>query len=130
MKRNTMSGKNILVVDDESAIREMMKVILSNYEVTEASNGCEAIERCNEKNPDLILMDVKMPKMDGIEATKAIMNKYPHTKVVAITAYATDKKKEMLDAGAINVLEKPFKKDQIRGTVEEQFRTTKGNYCS
>jgi len=105
----------ILIVDDEPAMREVMGLILKNYDIVEAANGYEAIKRCDEKKPDLILMDIMMPRMNGIEATKAILKKYPDVKIVAVTAYTTHKGKEMLEAGAIEVLDKPF----VRKKLEE-----------
>ena len=108
----------ILIVDDEPAIREVMRLILKNYEVIEASNGIEALKKCEEFKPDLILMDIMMPRMNGIEATKAILEKFPDAKIVAVTAYATHKGKEMLEAGAVDILEKPFGRKKLEELVE------------
>ncbi len=108
----------ILIVDDEPAIREVMKLILKNYEIVEASNGVEAVEKCEKKKPDLILMDIMMPRMNGIEATKTILEKFPDAKIVAVTAYATHKGKEMLEAGALEILEKPFGRRKLEELVE------------
>lgn len=107
----------ILIVDDEPAMREVMRLILKNHEIVEAASGYEAIRRCDEKKPDLILMDIMMPRMNGIEATKAILQKYPDVKIVAVTAYATHKGKEMLEAGAIEILEKPFGRKKLEELV-------------
>jgi len=111
-------GVRILIVDDEPAMREVMKLILKNYEVMEASNGLEAVKKCEEKKPDLILMDIMMPRMNGIDATKAILEKFPDAKIVAVTAYATHKGKEMLEAGALEILEKPFGRKKLEELVE------------
>jgi CheY-like chemotaxis protein len=108
----------ILIVDDEPAMREVMRLILKNYDIIEASSGFEAVTRCNESKPDLILMDIMMPRMNGIEATKAILEKHPDAKIVAVTAYATHKGKEMLEAGAIEILEKPFGRKKLEELVK------------
>lgn len=108
----------IVVVDDEPAMREVMALILRDYDVVEASNGYEAIKRCKERTPDIILMDIMMPRMNGIEATKTILREHPDVKIVAITAYATHKGKEMLDAGAIEILEKPFGRKKLEDIIK------------
>lgn len=108
----------ILVVDDEPAMREVIRLILKDYDIVEASGGYEAIKRCDEKKPDLVLMDVMMPKMNGVEATNVILEKYPEIKVVAVTAYKTHKGKEMLGAGALEILEKPFRKADLQELVQ------------
>lgn len=107
----------ILIVDDEPAMREVMRVILNNFNVMEASNGYEAIRICEEFKPDLVLMDIMMPRMDGIEATQKILGKYPGTKIVAVTAYKTHKGEAMLEAGAVDILEKPFRRKQLEELV-------------
>lgn len=114
-----MAKKNIkiLIVDDEPAMREVMRVILNNFNVMEASNGYEAIRICEEFKPDLVLMDIMMPRMDGIEATQKILEKYPGTKIVAVTAYKTHKGEAMLEAGAVDILEKPFRRKQLEELV-------------
>lgn len=120
-------GVRILIVDDEPAMREVMKLILKNYEVIEASNGLEAVKKCEEKKPDLILMDIMMPRMNGIEATKAILEKFPDAKIVAVTAYATHKGKEMLEAGALEILEKPFGRKKLEELVERLIEEDTGS---
>lgn len=70
-----MAGKNILIVDDAAFMRMMIKDILSGSGfsiVGEAENGIKAVEKYSELNPDLVIMDITMPEMDGIEAVKAI----------------------------------------------------------
>ncbi|MFP3908759.1 MAG: response regulator [Archaeoglobaceae archaeon] len=108
----------ILIVDDEPAMREVMALILKDYDAIECSNGYEAIKRCEEKVPDIILMDIMMPRMNGIEATKTILKEFPDVKIVAVTAYATHKGKEMLDAGAVEILEKPFGRRKLEEIIE------------
>ncbi len=84
----------ILICDDQALIRESLAIILEKQEdlkvVGEASNGKEAVEMAGTLEPDLILMDMRMPVMDGIEATKAIHQKHPQIKVVALTTFEED----------------------------------------
>ena len=63
----------VLIVDDNEKLRDIFKLILKEYHILEANNGIEAIEVFKEKQPDLILMDILMPEMDGIAATKEII---------------------------------------------------------
>jgi two-component system response regulator DevR len=93
---------NILLVDDHEIVRLGLKEILSDFPgfkiVGEAGDGVMAIEKALKYKPDVILMDIRMPKMDGVDATRRIMEKLPDTKVIILTSYADD---DML-FGAIN----------------------------
>ncbi len=109
----------VLIVDDEPAMREVIGLILSSYYTVGAANGYEALKLCEEVRPDIVLMDIMMPRMNGIEATKAILKKNPETKIIAITAYASNKGKEIIDAGAVELLEKPFRRRQLEELVEK-----------
>ncbi|WP_209125632.1 response regulator transcription factor [Alkalihalobacillus sp. BA299] len=79
----------ILIVDDHEHAREAIREILATYEnfqiVGEATNGIAAIEMTEQLMPDVILMDINMPKMDGLEATKIIKTKHPYVKIIIIT---------------------------------------------
>jgi len=104
----------ILIVDDEPTMREAMKLILcKNFDVIEASNGLEAIQMYEKYKPDVVLMDIMMPIMNGIESTKLLLKKNPDALILAITAYSSRKGKEMLDAGAKDILPKPFKRGEL-----------------
>lgn len=84
----------VLIVDDQSLIREGLTMMLSLYShilvVGEAVNGREAIEILKENEVDLILMDIRMPVMNGVEATKIIKEQYPHIKVLILTTFNED----------------------------------------
>ncbi len=84
----------VLIVDDQTLIREGLNMMLSLYEeikiVGEATNGQEAIEAIEEKELDLVLMDIRMPLMDGVEATRIIKKKYPHIKIIILTTFNED----------------------------------------
>ncbi|MDI9645611.1 MAG: response regulator [Archaeoglobales archaeon] len=103
----------ILIVDDEIAMREILKIMLKNYVIVEASNGREAIKIFCEERPEVVLMDIMMPLMDGIKATAEIKKIDPNVKIIAITAYATAKGDQILEAGADFILKKPFTRREV-----------------
>jgi DNA-binding NarL/FixJ family response regulator len=86
-----MTKKKIIIVDDHKLFRDGIKLLiysLKEYEVIgEASDGIEFLDLLENKGPDLVLMDISMPKMDGIKATKKAVEKYPHLKIVALSMF-------------------------------------------
>ena len=99
-----MTKKRILIVDDDPAIRAMEKIILGTekFELLTAENGLEAVQQFEAGHPDVILMDIGMPIMDGIEATRIIRSKEGGggPKIVAVTAAAfVQNQEEILAAG-------------------------------
>jgi len=100
-------------VDDEIAMREILKIMLKDYRVIEASNGREAVELYKKEKPDIVLMDIMMPLMNGIEATSEIKKIDPNAKIVAITAYASSKGEKVMNAGADYILKKPFTRRDV-----------------
>lgn len=111
--------KKILLVEDEPDLLEIFGYMLSGYEVIKAGNGEEAIELFKVHKPDIVLMDVELPGIDGVEATKKILSYKPDTKVIAITAFASRRGREMLKAGAVEVLKKPFRMQELLETVKK-----------
>jgi CheY-like chemotaxis protein len=103
----------ILVVDDDGYIRNIIRTMLEEHEVIEAENGQEALRLYEESGPDLVLMDTMMPDMNGIEATRRILELDPDAKVLMVTAFASSKKEEMLDAGVKEVIPKPLRMDDL-----------------
>ncbi len=102
----------ILIVDDNDDLRFLLKIMLGEYITLEARNGSEAVGIFKTAKPDLVLMDILMPVMDGIEATKAIIKIDPYAKILAITAYAS-KAETIIKAGAKEVIQKPMRKKTI-----------------
>ncbi len=111
----------VMVVDDDDSIREIIKVMLKEYEVIEATNGLEAIKLYSQMRPDIVLMDVSMPVLDGVEATREILKLDPDAVVIGLTAFARSKGKDMIEAGAKEVVEKPFTRSILKGIIEKYF---------
>ncbi|MCB8815414.1 response regulator transcription factor [Desulfosporosinus shakirovi] len=120
---------NVLIVDDDALIREGLKILLEIEEdflvVGTASNGQEALEMCRKEKPDLVLMDIRMPVMDGVLGTKLIKSHFQDIKVVILTTFKDDEYiKEALKSGA----EGYILKNQPADTIIESLRAVgKGN---
>ena len=103
---------SVLVVDDDSMMREMLKLILlsDDYKVIgEASNGQDAIALCAMHKPGLVLLDINMPKMDGLQALEEIRKVSPATIVLMVSAESTmDKVREAIEKGASGFVVKPL----------------------
>lgn len=112
-----LAGKSILVTDDNEINRLLASTILENYgaKISEAKNGQEAVELALSNHFDLVLMDVQMPIMDGIEATRAIRKaKQKYVPIVALTAFALKgDNQKCFDAGMDDYLSKPFEEIQL-----------------
>lgn len=111
----------ILVVDDATFMRMMLKDILTRngFEIAgEAENGYRAIEKYKELSPDLVLMDITMPELDGIGAVKQIRAEDPNAKIIMCTAMGQHGMVlESIQAGARDFIVKPFQPDRIIETV-------------
>jgi len=101
--------KRLLVAEDNDSNYMLMTYILKNhYEFFRAINGKEAVEKALAEKPDLILMDIKMPLMDGLEATRQIKAQQPDLPIIALTANAFDTdRQQALDAGCNDFITKP-----------------------
>jgi DNA-binding NtrC family response regulator len=115
------SKERVLVVDDELAPRESIRMVLKDkYAVSTAAGAIEALEMLSNDPVDLVVMDIKMPRMDGITALREIKKAYPETEVILLTAYASlDTVKDATRFGAFDYLLKPFDKDDILMVVEK-----------
>lgn len=111
----------ILVVDDEAINIHYLQILLKNKvkRVDHASNGKEAVEMAMKNDYHLILMDIKMPVMNGIEATKILKAHNPDQRIVAQTAFTLpEDASRVLDAGCDDILSKPVKKELLIEMVE------------
>jgi ATP-dependent Lon protease len=114
----------VLVVDDEEIARANMGHVLTKegYQVKTAANGLEALERAKEQAFDLILTDLKMDKMDGLQLLEAVKDVAPHAAVIMITGFATvDSAVAAMQKGAVHYLPKPIKIEELRATVKKIF---------
>ena len=113
--------KKILVAEDNDSNFILMTYILKKYYAYErAKNGKEAVDLVKSNTYDLVLMDIKMPVMDGLEATKAIKEKHPNLPIVALTANAFDSDRQLaLDAGCNDFLSKPVSSDLCIKTIRK-----------
>ena len=113
--------KKILVAEDNDSNFILMTYILKKYYAYErAKNGKEAVDLVNINTYDLVLMDIKMPVMDGLEATKAIRENHPDLPIIALTANAFDSDRQLaLDAGCNDFLSKPVSSDLCIKTIRK-----------
>jgi DNA-binding NarL/FixJ family response regulator len=113
----------VLIVEDHAMVRAGLSELLGNREdievVGEAADGAEAVDRATELEPDVVLMDLSMPNVDGIEATRKISEVVPEAHVVVLTSFS-DRERilEALDAGAVGYLLKDLEPEELhRGVV-------------
>ena len=110
-------SKTILIAEDEESNFKYLQLALRNtgVNIIRAKNGRQAIEKCkNNSHIDLVLMDIKMPEMDGLQATREIRKFADHLPIVALTAYAmADDKETSLEAGCNDYISKPVKRNRI-----------------
>lgn len=116
-------GKNILVCDDAAFMRMMIKDILTKngYNIAgEAENGQKAVEKYNETKPDLVLMDITMPEMDGIQALKKIKEMDPGASVIMCSAMGQQTMViEAIQSGAKDFIVKPFQAERVLEAVKK-----------
>jgi two-component system cell cycle response regulator DivK len=114
-------GRRVLIADDFADTRRLTRLILekNGYEVDEASDGFEAVKMAVKHPPDIILMDLAMPVMDGIQATQAIRQhiELSGIPILAVTAYGDFYSERARDAGCNDVIQKPLAIGQIQPLV-------------
>jgi CheY-like chemotaxis protein len=121
------SNLNILLVEDNAVNQKVAKSMLSRlgYHPDVASNGLEALQSLESKHYDVILMDIQMPEMDGLEATKAIRARGPsggRPYIIAVTAYAHEFSRETcLRAGMDDYLSKPVRLNDISNAISKRL---------
>jgi NarL family two-component system response regulator LiaR len=111
-----------MIVDDHAVVRSGLSAFLLAFDdleyVGEATGGAEAVERCQALRPDVILMDLVMPDVDGAEATRRIKEACPHVQVIALTSYKEDDLVQgALRAGALSYLLKNVSADELAGAI-------------
>lgn len=114
----------VMVVDDHSMVREGLKVFLSTSDdievVGEAANGAEAVDLCPRLEPDVVLMDVLMPVMDGAAATAQITAACPGVQIIALTSFVEEALvQQVLDAGAISYLLKDSRPESLKQAIRD-----------
>jgi CheY-like chemotaxis protein len=114
--------KRVLIADDFGDTRRLMRVLLerNGFEVSEARDGYEAVEKAVSEQPDIILMDIAMPVMDGIQATQAIRRHHELSEVpiLAITAYGDFYNERAREAGCNDVIQKPIEVNAFTPAIE------------
>lgn len=118
----TSKKPTVLLVDDDSMMRSVLKIILKSEgyrEIDEASNGEEAIAQCLRLRPDLVLLDINMPKMTGLQALEGIRQASPTSRVLMVSAESTlDKVDEALKKGAAGFVVKPITAANVLAKIE------------
>lgn len=114
----------VIIVDDHVMVRSGLRLFLLAFEdlkmIGEAANGDEAIRLCNQEKPDVVLMDMVMPVVDGIQATSEIRSHFPHTQVVGLTTfYEPEMIQRMMDAGAISFLLKSVSAAELARAIRD-----------
>ena len=121
------SSVRVLIVDDHAIVRKGIRALLSEADglevVGEADNGQEAVLRAQETHPDVILMDLLMPGMDGIEATRQITSRQPKARILVLTSFAADNKVfPAIKAGAAGYLLKDSSPDELVRAIRQVHR--------
>lgn len=114
----------VIIADDHVMVRSGLRLFLLAFEdlkmIGEAANGEEAIRLCSREKPDIVLMDMVMPVVDGIQATSEIRSHFPHTQVVGLTTfYEPEMIQRMMDAGAISFLLKSVSAAELAGAIRD-----------
>lgn len=120
-KNPTSEQKTILIAEDVESNYLLLRAFLGKlFKLVHAKNGLEVLDIYEQCNPDLILMDIKMPEMDGLDATRILRKRSVTTPIVALTAFAFESdKKEALEAGCNDFLTKPVAKEALFSTIHK-----------
>jgi two-component system, chemotaxis family, chemotaxis protein CheY len=119
-------ASNVLIVEDDAATRRLYKFLLTNggYPVLEAEDGVAALEQLAHNHCDLVITDMNMPRMDGMDLIRAIRRDYADVYVILITAFGTpDTEKQAMRMGANDYLAKPFDFEELERRVRAFFQS-------
>lgn len=117
-------GKNLLIVDDQMGVRRLLYEAFQeeNYQIELAGSGFEALDKIDLKRPDLVLMDMKMPGMNGLEVLRELKNREIGLKVILMTAYGElEIVTEAMSLGIAQYITKPFDINEVRQIVKENL---------
>jgi len=118
-----LDKKSILIVDDEAVMRDFLSDVLEDFSVEKASDGDEAIAKIKEKAFDLIITDMKMPRVSGEDVVKFARETYPDARIIVISGYSSlSAVGNALAYGVSAFLSKPFTIKQLRTEVEKSFQ--------
>ncbi len=122
----TEKKSTVLLVDDDSIMRSVLRIILKSegyLNINEASNGADAIAQCLRLKPDLVLLDINMPKMTGLQALDGILQASPTSLVLMVSAQSSeDKVTEALKKGAVGFVVKPITAANVLAKIESCLR--------
>ena len=123
----------VLIVDDHEIFRNGLKMVINRFKnakvIAEATNGKEFLEIIDKNLPDIVIMDIEMPEMNGIEATTKALEKYPDMKILALSMFNDDNYVEsMIDSGVRGFLLKNINKEKLEKAINTVYKG--GNYYS
>lgn len=122
------SGQRVLIVDDDPGIRRTLHILLSRegYQVTQASNGVEALRLWRDKGGDLVITDLHMPEKNGIETIVEILSHTPGMRIIAMSGGGQTKRLDLLSnammLGAVLTIEKPFTLSEMMSIVRQALK--------
>ena len=124
-----MTKRTILVCDDEEIIRSSVKLVLEkDYQLVFAGDGEEGLKQFNAQPVDLVLLDLKMPKMDGLAMLKELMSRQPAPRVLMLTAYhSVEVAQRATQLGAIDYVTKPFERQALLDAVDRALSLREWN---
>jgi|Deesub1362B_J571_1020462.scaffolds.fasta_scaffold00075_2 DNA-binding response OmpR family regulator len=112
----------VLLVEDDEDVLSIFQMMLEDFEVIPTRDGESAVEIYKKERPDVVIMDIVLPDKSGIDATKEIISFDPEAVIIAITAFPRKNKELILQAGAVEVIEKPFRKAELIEKINKYRR--------